>query len=157
MLYTCFKNHNHGISLILRYQTPILFMAFMVFIWKCQTTNDDIEQATNSKSRNDDQSMIRQALNSVGSSAYGIISISVWSLNEISSHLIQHGFWVDPIFRRESTSDALEMLIDERRMDYAPARPLIPGEGLQVFLFSECINTIRVRTSHIKRSSILFD
>jgi len=116
----------------------------------------DIESADSKSSLlMDDDNMLLHALDSVGTSAYGIVCISAWILNEGSSHLIQQCFWVDPIFRRENKSDSLEMLLDERRMDYSPARPLIPGEGLEGVLFSECINTIRVRTSHIKRSSIL--
>ena len=129
--------------------------------------NDDIERADLQapESQNafmDDDRMLLQALDSVGASAYGIVAISIWILNEGSSHLVQprNGFWVDPIFRRENKSDAMEMLLDERRMDYAPARPLIPGEGLEGLLFSECVNAVRVCRSsvfqqhNIKRLSI---
>jgi hypothetical protein len=143
---------------------PTVIDTLFLFVKTEPTMNDDIERADSKspsfKSRStfmDDESMLLQALDSVGASAYGIICISVWILNEGSSQLIQprNGFWVDPIFRRENRSDALEMLLDERRIDYAPARHLVPGEGVEGLLFSESLNTIRVRTSHIKRSSIL--
>jgi hypothetical protein len=105
----------------------------------------------------DDDILLRQALDSIGSSAYGIIAISIWVMNEGSVCLFQptNGFWIDPIFRRENPSVALEMLLDDQRIDYTPPRPLVPGEGLEGLLYSECIGINRNENKlHVKRISV---
>lgn len=94
--------------------------------WSSQLTDDE---------SNYDKNMLKRILEDIGTHAYGITGIEVWTMDDNGMTLSQPegGFWVDEVFAsaHKDNKDLLELKNDP------DIEPVPPGFGIAGFLFSE--------------------
>jgi len=92
------------------------------------TTEDDLDY---------DKRILQRIIGDIGKHAYGIVGISVWTMDEngITLSMADGGFWVDNVFT-QSNSKACEDLVSFME-GQKEVKPVSPGEGIAGYLFSE--------------------